>query len=133
MLSRHYFLLVEYRSIQAQILLDHRRHSSITIDHRYEKTAKAMSSVKSAYTTAATFASKRVEEIRESVAQQQLTPSTGLSPASSYQYLSAPEPSRRDDDASSTCSTDSRRPSVNAAASDYVNDQSGMDWTIPFQ
>ena len=92
-----------------------------------------MSSVKSAYTTAATFASKRVEEIRESVAQQQLTPSTGLSPASSYQYLSAPEPSRRDDDASSTCSTDSRRPSVNAAASDYVNDQSGMDWTFPCQ
>ena len=105
----------------------------IQFKYRYEKTAKAMSSVKSAYTTAATFASKRVEEIRESVAQQQLTPSTGLSPASSYQYLSAPEPSRRDDDASSTCSTDSRRPSVNAAASDYVNDQSGMDWTIPFQ
>ena len=30
-----------------------------------------MSSVKSAYGAAATFASKRVEEIRESVAQQQ--------------------------------------------------------------
>ena len=60
----------------------------------------------------------------------QLTPSTGLSPASSYQYLSAPEPSKRDDDASSTCSTDSRRPSVNAAAADYINDQSGMNRTI---
>ena len=63
----------------------------------------------------------------------QLTPSTGMSPASSYQYLSAPEPSKRDDDASSTCSTDSRRPSVNAAATDYVNDQSGMDVTVAFQ
>ena len=58
----------------------------------------------------------------------QLTPSTGMSPAGSYQYLSAPEPSaaaKRDEDAGSTCSTDSRRPSVNAAAADYVNDQSG--------
>ena len=63
----------------------------------------------------------------------QLTPSTGMSPASSYQYLSAPEPPKRDDDASSTCSTDSRRPSVNAAATDYVNDQSGMDVTVAFQ
>ena len=60
----------------------------------------------------------------------QLTPSTGLSPASSYQYLSAPEPSKRDDDARSTCSTDSRRPSVNATGMDYVNDQSGMDGTV---
>ena len=53
-----------------------------------------------------------------------------MSPASSYQYLSAPEPQKRDDDASSTCSTDSRRPSVNAAATEYVNDQSGMDETV---
>jgi hypothetical protein len=85
----------------------------------YEKTQKAMSSMKSAYSSAATVVSKRVDEIRESMP----VPTTpGMTPATSQQYLSTPSDGRKEEDANSTTSTDSRRPSI--ANYDYVNDQS---------
>ncbi len=81
----------------------------------YEKTQKAMAGVRSAYSSAASVVSKRVEEIREAMPAP---PPGGLagvgtpvmSPAGSYQYLSAPAPSeaKRDEDANSNCSENSR-------------------------
>ncbi|TRY69064.1 hypothetical protein TCAL_04429 [Tigriopus californicus] len=78
-------------------------------------------SVKSVYNNV----SKRVEEIRESVTNTPGSPAgtAGLSPASSYQYLATPE-RKRDEDAGSTCSTDSRRPSTVDQNQIPMNDQS---------
>lgn len=83
-----------------------------------KKTQDALLSIKSAYANAATVVSKRVEEIREAGL---VSTTPGMSPAPSSQYLSTPD-GRKDEDAVSNSSGDSRRPS--AIDGYYVNDQS---------
>ena len=71
-----------------------------TMSPSTKKAQDALSTIKSAYSTAATTLSKRVEEFRE-----YQTPQKSMSPAVSSQYLS----SGRDEDAISQDSTGSRR------------------------
>eukprot|EP00095_Tigriopus_kingsejongensis_P005877 snap_masked-scaffold38_size502422-processed-gene-3.3 protein:Tk05877 transcript:snap_masked-scaffold38_size502422-processed-gene-3.3-mRNA-1 annotation:"c-myc promoter-binding protein" len=98
---------------------------TVTQKKAQEALNQGLTSVKSVYSNASNVLSKRVEDLRDSVNTNPGMPvgGPGMSPASSYQYLGLAD-RHRDEDAGSTCSTDSRRPSNVDAPLMYMNDQS---------
>ena len=95
-----------------------------------EALSQGITSIRSAYNSAATVVSKRVGEFRESV--QQPGESPVMSPASSYQYLALTSTSdRREEDSTSlTSGGESRRPSaaINVYDQDTWSNFTGALW-----